>query len=152
MAVVAVGPERALDDEVARVVAALRQERAPAPAPTGERRVMVVEDDAEERAMLADVLAELGFAVEQAPDAGVALALLDEGADVELLISDQQMPGMSGVELVRVVAERHPNVRTVLLTAYSDEEICRRAVDAHAVTVLSKPLSLIDLERVLEET
>lgn len=101
--------------------------------------------------MLAEVLEELGFAVEQAPDAGVALALLDEGAAVELLISDQNMPGMSGVELARTVAERHPEVRTVLLTAYSDEEMCRRAVEANAVTVLSKPLSLMDLERVLDE-
>ncbi|HEX8952952.1 MAG TPA: response regulator, partial [Polyangia bacterium] len=107
--------------------------------------------DAEERAVLAEVLEELGFAVEQAPNAGVALALLDEGAAVELLISDQQMPGMSGVELARVVAERHPRVRTVLLTAYSDEEMCRRAVEASAVTVLAKPLSVMDLERVLEE-
>jgi YesN/AraC family two-component response regulator len=62
------------------------------------------------------------------------------------------MPGMSGVELARVVGERHPGVRTVLLTAYSDEEMCRRAVAANAVTVLAKPLRLIDLERVLDES
>jgi CheY-like chemotaxis protein len=150
--VVAVGPELALDEQVERAVRALRV--AP-PPPRGSdesaRRVMVVEDDPEERAVLADVLEELGFAVEQAPDAGVALALLDEGARIELLISDQLMPGMSGVELARVVAERHPSVRTILLTAFSDEEMCRRAVEAHAVTVLAKPLSVMDLERVLEE-
>jgi YesN/AraC family two-component response regulator len=70
---------------------------------------------------------------------------------VDLLISDERMPGMSGVELTRAVAERHPEVRTVLLTAFSNEEICRRAVAASAVTVLAKPLSVIDLERVLEE-
>jgi len=150
-AVVAVGPELASDAQVERVVAAMHERPAPPPRSEGERRVMVVEDDAEERALLADVLEELGFVVEQAPDAGVALALLDEGAEVELLISDQNMPGMSGVELARTVAERHPEVRTVLLTAYSDEEMCRRAVEANAVTVLSKPLSLIDLERVLDE-
>lgn len=149
--VVAVGPELAIDEQVARVVAAIHERPAPPARGESERRVMVVEDDAEERAMLAEVLEELGFLVEQAPDAGVALALLDEGAEVELLISDQNMPGMSGVELARTVAERHPEVRTVLLTAYSDEEVCRRAVEANAVTVLSKPLSLIDLERVLDE-
>jgi len=101
--------------------------------------------------VLAEVLEELGFAVEQAPDAGVAMALLDEGAHIDLLISDQQMPGMSGVELAREVGRRYAGVRTVLLTAYSDEELCRRAVEASAVTVLAKPLSVMDLERVLEE-
>lgn len=151
-AVVTIGPEQPLDAQVDRVVAALRAPPpAPPPPPETERRVMVVEDDPEERAVLADVLEELGFVVEQAPDAGVALALLDAGADVELLLSDQKMPGMSGVELARAVAERHPGVRTVLLTAYSDEDVCRSAVEANAVTVLAKPLAVMDLERVLDE-
>jgi CheY-like chemotaxis protein len=148
--VVRVGPDETPQEQVERVVAALSE----APPPLAERRrrrVMVVEDDPEQRAMLAEVLEELGFAVEVAPDAGVAMALLDEGVEVELLLSDQQMPGMSGVELAHEAAERRPPLRTVLLTAYGDEETCRRAVAASAVTVLSKPLSVIDLERVLEE-
>jgi len=150
--VVVVGPEQTLDEQVERVASALRSP-PPKPAVVDEsvRRVMVVEDDADERGVLVDVMAELGFTVEQAPDAGVALALLDDGAEIELLVSDHQMPGMSGVELARVVGERHPGVRTLLLTAYSDEELCRRAVEASAVTVLAKPLSIIDLERALDE-
>lgn len=144
---------RPLVTEVERVATALGLP-PPAPAPSAPlpKRVMVVNDDPDERELLADVLGELGYEVEQAPDAGVALVLLDETPGVELLISDERMPGMSGVELTQAVAERHPSVRTVLLTAFSDEEICRRAVEASAVTVLAKPLSIIDLERVLDET
>ena len=139
--------------EVERVARALGlPPPAPAPNEPMHKRVMVVDDDADERELLADVLGELGYEVEQAPAAGVALALLDETPGVELLISDERMPGMTGTELTQAVAERHPSVRTVLLTAFSDEEICRRAVEASAVTVLAKPLSIIDLERVLEET
>ena len=150
---VVVGPESPLDEQVGRVLAALR---APPPEPraqdaAGERHVMVVEDDADERATLVEVLEELGCVVEQAPDAGVAMALLEGGARVELLISDHLMPGTSGVELARFVADRHPDVRTVLLTAFSDEDVCRRAIEASAVTVLAKPLRVIDLERALEE-
>ncbi|MCU1282574.1 MAG: hypothetical protein JWM53_6120 [bacterium] len=158
-AVVHVDADLAFDEQLAQVMRALPPtvsatvgERALATVVDGRRRVMVVEDDAEERAVLAEVLEELGFAVEQAPDAGVAMALLDEGTKVDLLISDQQMPGMTGVELAREVGRRHAGVRTVLLTAFSDEDMCRRALEAHAVTVLAKPLSVIDLERVLEES
>lgn len=150
---VVVGPDSSIDEQVARVLGALRV-APPEPAAGedgGERRVMVVEDDPEERATLAEVLEELGFVVEQAPDAGVAMALLEAGVRVELLISDHLMPGTSGVELARFVAEHHPDVRTVLLTAFSDEEVCRRAIEASAVTVLAKPLRVIDLERALEE-
>ncbi|HXU73851.1 MAG TPA: response regulator [Polyangia bacterium] len=142
-----------IDDAVERVAQALGlPPPAPASGAPARKRVMVVDDDPDERELLADVLGELGYEVEQAPDAGVALVLLDETPGIELLISDERMPGMTGVELTQVVAERHPSVRTVLLTAFSDEEICRRAVEASAVTVLAKPLSVIDLERVLDET
>jgi CheY-like chemotaxis protein len=150
--VVRVGPELTLERQVARVVEALGAAGTLRAVPEARgRRVMVVEDDADERATLAEVLEELGFQVELAPDAGVAMALLDDGADVELLISDQQMPGMSGVELTRELKLRHPQVRTVLLTAFGSEELCREAVQAQAVTVLSKPLRVMDLERVLDE-
>jgi CheY-like chemotaxis protein len=152
--VVRVGPELPLDEQVEAVMRALACELSPPPATAeeGTRRVMVVEDDPDERATLADVLEELGFEVELAPDAGVALALLGNGAEVELLISDHHMPGMSGVELTRHIGQHHPEVRTVLLTAFGDEDTCRQAVQAHAVTVLAKPLRVIDLERVLDET
>jgi FixJ family two-component response regulator len=61
------------------------------------------------------------------------------------------MPGMTGVELTRTLATRHPGVRTVLLTAYGDPETCQAASGAGAVTVLAKPLRVVDLARVLEE-
>jgi CheY-like chemotaxis protein len=57
---------------------------------------------------------------------------------------------MCGIELAQKVAERY-GLRTVLLSAFTDEETCNQALAAHAVTVLAKPLSLIDLERALEE-
>jgi two-component system response regulator (stage 0 sporulation protein F) len=80
-----------------------------------------------------------------------ALARLEAGAQVDVLISDQRMPGMSGIELTRALAERHPEVRAILLTAYGDEETVRAALQARAVTVLAKPLRVVDLERVLDE-
>jgi CheY-like chemotaxis protein len=122
------------------------------PAVTAQpKRVLVVEDEVEQRTLLADVLHELGFAVELAPDAGVALALLEDAAQIDVLISDQRMPGMSGIELTRELRRRHPEIRTVLLTAYGDERTCHEAVAAEAVTLLAKPVRVVDLQRVLDE-
>lgn len=117
------------------------------------RRVLLVEDDRMQRMVLAEVLRELDLEVELAADAGAALALLDrrEAFDFDLVLSDQRMPGMSGVELLREIWQRHPSVRAVLLTAYGDEPTCLDALDAHALTVLSKPVHLLDLSRVLDE-
>jgi two-component system response regulator (stage 0 sporulation protein F) len=116
-----------------------------------QRRVLIVEDDVEERVVLAEVLRELDVAVELAPDAGVALALLEGGGEFDLVITDHRMPGMTGVELARHLWTHHPEVRAVLLTAYGDQDMCVAAEEAHAVTVLSKPVHILDLTRVLDE-
>ena len=71
--------------------------------------------------VLAEVLRELGWAVEIAPDAAVALALVESDPGIELVLSDHRMPGMTGVELARELWQRHPAVRAVLLTAFGDE-------------------------------
>jgi CheY-like chemotaxis protein len=139
-----------LDAQLEAVVCQLEPRRC---TPDGKLRprVLVVEDDVEERMVLAEVLRELGWAVELAPDAAVALALLEAGVEIELVLTDHRMPGMTGVELARELWERHPSVRAVLLTAYDDDLTCAGAVDAHAVTVLSKPVHILDLTRVLDE-
>jgi CheY-like chemotaxis protein len=148
--VVRVDATQAPDEAAAALLARLPSLTLPATS-GARKRVLVVEDDHAERQLLGDVLRELGYSVELAPDAGVALALLDEGPRVDLMVTDQQMPGMSGIELTRILRRRHPAVRCILLTAYGDERTCLDAVDADAVTLLEKPLRVCDLERVLDE-
>jgi two-component system response regulator YesN len=98
------------------------------------------------------VLGELGCVVEMAPDAGVALALLSEpDHEIDLVLSDQRMPGMSGVELATEIARHHPGVRSVLVSAYADRRTALAAVDQGATSVLCKPVRIVDLQRVLEE-
>jgi CheY-like chemotaxis protein len=147
--VVCVGADQPLDQQLAAVTTGLPV--GPDAKPDSRRRVLIVEDDVEERLVLAEVLRELGWAVELAPDAAVALALVESDPEIELVLSDHRMPGMTGVELARELWNRHPDVRTCLLTAFGDEIVCAGAVDAHAVTVLSKPVHILDLQRVLEE-
>jgi CheY-like chemotaxis protein/predicted kinase len=149
---VQVAADQPLDAQLRTVLERLPATRRSAPGRQRALRIMVVEDDADQRAMLTEVLEELGFdVVEPAASGNAALARLDAGADVDVLISDQRMPGMSGIELTQALAERHPGVRAILLTAFGDEETCQQALQARAVTVLAKPLRVMDLSRVLEE-
>jgi CheY-like chemotaxis protein len=101
---------------------------------------------------MGEVLFELGCDVELAPDGPAALALLEERAHgIDLVISDQRMPGMTGVELAEILAVRHPSVRLVLLTAHADREVVERALGAHARNVLRKPVSVMDLRRLVDD-
>jgi CheY-like chemotaxis protein len=148
---VQVGAQAPLADQVLAVVTALAP-RAPPPVEAERRpRVLLVEDDADERQITAEVLRELGCAVEIAPDGAVALDLLADDPDgIDLVLTDQQMPGLSGIELVREIGRRCPHVRAALITAYGDRPTIQEALDQRAV-LLEKPLSVMDLRRVIDE-
>ncbi|NML04157.1 response regulator [Sphingomonas sp. G-3-2-10] len=77
--------------------------------------VLVVEDDALIRMHGVDILGDGGFHVLEAGNADDALVILSDGADVQLLFSDIDMPGsMNGLNLARVVCDRWPAIHLLL--------------------------------------
>lgn len=80
--------------------------------------VLVVDDEALVRMNAVDMFEDMGFEVLEADRAESALAILEARPDVSLLFSDCRMPGMSGPELARVVSQRWPGVRIVLVSGY----------------------------------
>jgi CheY-like chemotaxis protein len=71
-----------------------------------------------------------------------ALALLaDRGvADIVLILSDINMPGMNGLELLKAIKEQYPWLRVYMVTAYDDETSHRRAVEFGCDDYLTKPI------------
>jgi len=110
----------------------------PGEVATPRHRVLVVDDDAAHRRTVERAL--LGeCAVIAASGGEEALALL-EGGEVSLLLTDQRMPGMTGVELLARAAARHPRVVRLLFTAYAEVETLGEAINAgHVFAFLSKP-------------
>ena len=74
------------------------------------------------RASTAAMLADLGYAVLEAVSAGEALALMEGGVGVDLLVSDHLMPGITGADLARRFKERWPGVPVLIITGYADVE------------------------------
>lgn len=87
----------------------------------GPRRVLLVDDDQAVREALAQELAGLGYRLIQAEDGVAALALLDGGEPVDLVVSDLSMPGMNGLALVQAAQERRPSLPAIILTGYAGE-------------------------------
>lgn len=85
-------------------------------------RALVVDDEDLVRASAADMLTELGFEIMEAASAEAALKLLDQGLQVDVLVTDHLMPGMSGTELAYEVRSRWPQIRTVIISGYADAE------------------------------
>ncbi len=85
------------------------------------RRVLVVDDQVENLDVLGIVLEE-EWDVLLADSGAEALRVLEREGEVDVVISDQRMPGMTGVELLTKIAELQPDTIRMVLTAYSDVE------------------------------
>ncbi|MEM9555575.1 MAG: PAS domain S-box protein [Acidobacteriota bacterium] len=121
---------------------AVRPEAAKQPSRGGSETILLVEDDEMLRGLLVEVLATSGYHVLSAaqPDEAEAIA---ESQDVDLLITDLVMPGISGDELARRLRRRTPQLRVLRMSGYTDLEIEPDAGTDDAF--LFKPFSTHDL-------
>jgi two-component system response regulator FlrC len=111
--------------------------------------VLVVEDDAALREALVDTLRAAGMATLSAADAQAALQLLS-GEDIGLVISDVQMPGANGYELLSSIKRMRPYLPVVLMTAYGTVSQAVAAMREGATDYILKPFdapALIDMAR-----
>jgi len=84
-------------------------------APPSQASILLVEDEVVLRSLLAETLRAAGFTIVEAANADEAWAYLQAGGKADLVFSDVTMPGsMNGVELVRRVHEKFPDVKTVI--------------------------------------
>lgn len=114
----------------------------------GPGRILLVDDDPEAREMLGEFLVDEGFVVETAADGRSALGKLD-GFRADLVITDLEMPGMGGLELMQRLQLHAPPPPALLMTARDDcSETCRSA-GAHPIACLMKPVDLEQLAVVL---
>ncbi len=119
----------------------------PPPPVTGE--VLVVDDDAQVRAHIADTLEAAGFTVTSVANGEEALRALD-ARSVDLLLVDFAMPGMSGAEVIRAARQRHKALKVLMVSGYSDSAAIEAA--AGTVRVLRKPFDVAELTAAVTET
>jgi PAS domain S-box-containing protein len=105
-------------------------------------RLLLVDDDAVVRQTLAAEMTDAGYSVITAASAAYALALLDAGEAIDLIVSDLSMPGMNGAVMLREAQQRRPGIKAILVTGFATE-----AIAGAAVTVLHKPVSGAELSR-----
>jgi PAS domain S-box-containing protein len=136
-----------------RVLLPLRPEGAPAlapPAPAaapparaaeGAARLLVVDDEAGAREGLAAALHMLGYHVTPAGSGEEALALAGREA-FDLLLSNIKLPGIQGGDLARTLVARHPGLRVILMSGYTEDAAVRAEASSGRVRFLQKPFSM----------
>ncbi len=110
-------------------------------------RILLVEDDGLIRLTTAAMLTNLGHRLLEAGDGDAALSVLGD-AEIDILVTDVNLPGFSGVELARRILVLQPDARVIFATGMG-----RSALDAslstHA-TLMAKPYGALELRRALE--
>jgi two-component system NtrC family response regulator len=114
-------------------------------------RLLVVDDEAPQRLMLERILGRAGFGVEAAADGREAVARL-ERERFDLLLTDQRMPSMDGLELLDHSRRLQPELPVVLMTAYGTVSAAVEAMKRGAADYLTKPFERDELLMVVEKT
>jgi two-component system, NtrC family, response regulator len=102
--------------------------------------ILVVDDEPNYLIVLSELLRDEGFEVFTAPSGGDAIAIIKE-VDLDLVISDMQMPGMDGMQLLQEIKEINSELPVIIITAYAEIEKAVACMQGGAYSYLAKPFS-----------
>ena len=114
----------------------------------GQETVLLVEDEAQVRAVAMGILKRSGYRVLVAETPAGALGLCREhDGSIDLLLTDVVMPQMSGAELAREAGELRPSMRVLFMSGYTDDHAVRQRVLESGLALLQKPFTPESLTR-----
>ncbi|WP_068499103.1 response regulator transcription factor [Paenibacillus kribbensis] len=105
-------------------------------------QILLVDDESYVTESLAATISWETLGIERVHQASSSLAAIDvlEAYDIDILVTDIRMPGMTGLELIVEVNERWPHIRCLLLTGYADFEYAKKAIQLKAFDYILKPV------------
>ncbi|WP_268894115.1 ATP-binding protein [Teichococcus coralli] len=123
-----------------------RPERGAMPRAPGGETVLVVDDEAAVRMVVAEVLQDLGYVALEAADAEAGLEVLRAGARVDLLVTDIGLPGgLDGRQLAAAARRLRPALRVLFITGYAETAVGEDGRPQPELNVLAKPFTMTAL-------
>jgi PAS domain S-box-containing protein len=104
--------------------------------------ILVVEDDTTVRLVISDALQDLGYKILVAPDARLAIALLQSDQRIDLLVSDVVLPHINGRKLAEIARGLRPHLNVLFVTGYAENATVRGDFLEPGMDMLTKPFAL----------
>jgi CheY-like chemotaxis protein len=121
--------------------------------PRGRETILVAEDESQVRALVVEVLNELGYKTIEAGNGAEAAELLVEHCNnIDLVLSDIIMPGMSGRDLADRASHVCPNIAVLFMSGYTDDDILKYGIARDEVRFLQKPVTPAKIALAVRET
>lgn len=103
--------------------------------------MVVVEDEADVRAMIVEALSDFGCRVIEAEDGNAGLGIVHSAVHIDLLVTDVGLPGLNGRQLADAARERRPDLPVMLITGYAGDAL-KGADLAPRMEIIRKPFAL----------
>ncbi len=130
----------------------LRAPLAAAAATRGHETILLVEDEEGVRRIARIALETRGYRVLEAADGRAAMAVAEgRVGEIDLLVTDVVMPGMSGRELADVLRVRQPGLKVLFMSGYVEDALVRHGIVEAEEAFLHKPFSLVELAAKVRE-
>jgi len=117
--------------------------------PKNTKRILLVDDEENTRIALSRLLTREGYIVDTVANGFEALNHLREH-DVNLIVTDINMPEMNGIEFLRELNRSFPGSNVIMITAYGGVESYIEAINLGAFEYINKPVKIEELKSVLE--
>lgn len=114
------------------------------------KRILVVDDEENARIALSKILSREGYDVASAGNGLEALNFLRE-REVELIITDINMPEMNGMVFLRELNKTHPASNVIMITAYGEVESYIEAMNLGAFEYINKPVKIDELKKIISK-
>ncbi len=104
-------------------------------------RILVIDDETNIRTMIKLALEHVGHTIETASEGKEGLEKYGDGKDFDLVLLDQRMPGMPGIEVLAAIKKRNADARLILITAFGTIDLALEAMQTGASDFLRKPFT-----------
>ena len=109
------------------------------------KTILLVDNELHMLEIVEQTLNLFGYKVIPRPDAESALSVIQDGTDIDLVITDYRMPGMNGLEFLTILRKALPSVPVIMLTGHSSVETYLQSLSLGAFEYLNKPFKKREL-------
>ncbi len=107
-------------------------------------RILVIDDDKSARLLLERVLSRAGHTVTLVDNGEQGLQLLSQH-QYDLIITDKNLPGLDGLEVLRLARQSHPKLQAIVITGFPTPETKTSARDLGVFSYVTKPFGILDI-------
>lgn len=114
------------------------------------KRILIVDDQKGVRRLLEELFKKEGWDVYTASDGLEAIGQVDD-LRPDIVLMDMKMPNMNGLESSEQVLVKHPQMRIIMMTAYGEMDVVKKALEAGVKRCITKPFDIMTLRDLVNE-